>query len=163
VPAPTDWQAALTPLARAYISVLSAAHDTLSIVWSSGDYDNIFDRLIALPTLLAGFSTRPQMQRDSFADLPCWRLRTPTSTLYWTPADSTVIRAMLVSESVRTLRNMRMEKGDFFKMFLTSYPAYLAAINVIAFDSGYGTGDNGVYFIFDQNCLTRLDLLDRPD
>ena len=165
VPAPTDWQAALTPLARADISFLSAEHDTLGITWGDGHYDEIFDRPVALPTLLAGFRTRPQVQPDSFADLACLRLRTPTSTLYWTPEDSTVIRAVLGNEPVGALRQVHigMDKGSFFKVFLTSYPAYLAAINVIGFYSGYGTGDNGIYFTFSHNQLTHIDLLNRPD
>jgi hypothetical protein len=145
VPAPTDWQAALTPLARAKISFLSDAHDTFGITWGDGHYEEISDRPVALPTLLAGFHTHPRVQPDSFADLACYRLRTPTSTLYWTPEDSTVIRAMLGNELVGALRHvyMGMEKGSFFKVFLTSYPAYLETINVVGFDSGYGTGDNG--------------------
>lgn len=115
-PPPTDWQATLSPLARADISFLSVAHDTLGITWGDGHYDELFDRPVALPTLLAGFRTRPHIQPDSFADLACFRLRTPISTLYWTPADSTVIRAVLGNEPIGALRHvhMGMDKASFF-------------------------------------------------
>lgn len=163
VDTPANWQAALTPLARTKISAADTRHDTLTINWIDSNYDEIFARPVALHTLLAGFSQRPQVQSDSFAGLPCLRLRTPTSTLYWTPADSTVIKALIQSEGLAELRQVQigLNRKNFFKRYLTSYPDYLDAINVVEFYSGMA--DNTVYFTFKDNRLARIDLLHVPD
>jgi hypothetical protein len=157
--APKNWEAVLTPLVRYPIDYLSVRHDTLTILWSDQFIKSPFAYPLTLDQLQHDLVHVSRVQPDTVADLPCLRLTTSQSIVYWSPADSNVLQAVLQEEHLALSGSVQvgMSKAAFLQLYFTQAPAYLHAIHTVEFYSG--VGENTTYYTFAHDRLSRIWLL----
>jgi len=161
---PTDWDAALAPLAKTKLLSAGASHDTLTISWT-GDLPTLnnlpFARVLTLETVQGSFATPARVRPATFGGLPCLSVLAGNSRLYWT-ADSMLIGGHL-QDSCRLLNHVRigMAKPAFWRLFFTAYPAYVKNVRVVRFHTGIA--DNATCYVFERDVLKSIDYVDIPD